>query len=95
MKIAKYLIMGFALAGSLTSCYDLLDETPKDFLTPENSYTDKKGFEAALADIYKSIRNNFYAESDRWQNYDLLSGTDIDLFMNQTVKGQYNEYFYW
>ena len=42
MKAIKHLFIGLLFAGSLTSCYDLLDETPKDFLTPENSYTDKK-----------------------------------------------------
>lgn len=95
MKILRYLFIGLILTGSLTSCYDLLNEIPKDFLTPENSYTDKKGFESALADIYKGIRNNFYGESDKWQNYDLLSGTDVDLYMQQPTKDQYSEYFYW
>lgn len=95
MKTFKYLFIGLVLAGSLTSCYDLLTETPKDFLTPENSYTDKKGFESALGNIYKDIRNHFYAESDRWQNYDLLSGVDIDFYMPQSSYNTYNEYFYW
>lgn len=94
MKAIKHIFIGLLLAGSFTSCYDLLDETPKDFLTPENSYTNKKGFDAALADVYKNIRNNFYAESDRWQNYDLF-GVDIDFFMQQPAATEYNEYFYW
>ena len=49
MKVIRQLFIGLVLAGSMTSCYDLLTEVPKDFLTPENSYTDRKGFEAALA----------------------------------------------
>ncbi len=78
MKVIRQLFIGLVLAGSMTSCYDLLTEVPKDFLTPENSYTDRKGFEAALANIYLSIRNDFYANSDQWQNFDLM-GVDVDL----------------
>ena len=51
MKLIKQLFIGLALVGSLTACHDLLEETPKDFLTPENSFVDKAGFESALADI--------------------------------------------
>lgn len=94
MKTIKHICIGLLLAGSLTSCYDLLKETPKDFLTPENSYTNKKGFDAALTNIYKDVRNHFYAESDKWQNYDLF-GVDVDFYMQQPTDGEYNEYFYW
>lgn len=86
--------MGLVLAGSMTSCYDLLTEVPEDFLTPENSYTDRKGFEAALANIYLSIRNDFYANSDQWQNFDLM-GVDVDLNNPRTSNDVYTEYFYW
>ena len=94
MKAIKHLFIGLLFAGSLTSCYDLLDETPKDFLTPENSYTDKKGFESALANIYKDIRNNFYANTDSWENYDLM-GVDVDLNGPRPSADTYREYFYW
>lgn len=96
MKTIKYLFIGLLLTGSLTSCYDLLTEDPKDFLTPDNSYVDKAGFESALADIYRNIRNNFYAENDAISNYDLLSGLDIDLYMKHwDLGGPYFEYYYW
>lgn len=94
MKTIKHLFLGLLLAGSLTSCYDLLNETPKDFLTPSNSYIDKKGFEAALANIYKDIRNDFYANTDSWQNYDLL-GVDVDFIGPRSASDTYTEYFYW
>ena len=95
MKFTKYLV-SIAMIGSLTSCYDLLTEDPKDFLTPDNSYVDKAGFESALGDIYKNIRNNFYAETDGIGTYDLLSGLDIDLYMKHwNLGGPYFEYFYW
>ena len=94
MKVIRQLFIGLVLAGSMTSCYDLLTEVPKDFLTPENSYTDRKGFEAALANIYLSIRNYFYANSDQWQNFDLM-GVDVDLNNPRTSNDVYTEYFYW
>lgn len=94
MKVIRQLFIGLVLAGSMTSCYDLLTEVPKDFLTPENSYTDRKGFEAALANIYLSIRNDFYANSDQWQNFDLM-GVDVDLNNPRTSNDVYKEYFYW
>ena len=94
MKLLKYAIVGLAFTGLTTSCYDLLDENPKDFLTPDNSYTDKAGFESALGQIYLSIRNNFYAYSDRYQNYDLF-GMDVDLNGPRSAEDTYLEYFYW
>lgn len=94
MKLINKLLIGLLLIGSMSSCYDLLTENPKDFLTPENSYTDKKGFESALTHIYLSIRNDFYANSDEWQNYDLM-GVDIDLNSPRSSITVYPEYFYW
>lgn len=93
MKLRK-ICLALALVGGLTSCYDLLEEKPLDFLTPENSYTNKKGFEAALADIYLDIRTYFYAYTDSWQNYDLM-GVDADLTVLQSSPTVYTEYFYW
>lgn len=90
----RNICLGLAIVGSLTSCYDLLEEKPLDFLTPENSYTNVKGFEAALASIYSSIRTNFYATTDSWQNYDLM-GVDIDLCGPRSGENSYPEYFYW
>ncbi len=94
MKIINKLFIGLALVMTLTSCYDLLQENPKDFLTPENSYVDKKGFDAALANLYLSIRNDFYANTDSWQNFDLM-GVDIDLNGPRSAPDVYPEYFYW
>lgn len=94
MKTLKYLFIGLVFAGSLTSCYDLLNENPQDFLTPENSYTEKKDFDSALADIYRNMRNHFYLEGDSWTNFDLMGG-DVDLAALTTADNVYSEYFYW
>lgn len=93
MKL-RNICLALALVGGLTSCYDLLEEKPLDFLTPENSYTNKKGFEAALAGIYSNIRTYFYANTDSWQNFDML-GVDIDLCSPRSGESSYPEYFYW
>ena len=94
MKLIKQLFIGLAFVGSVTSCNDLLTEVPKDFLTPENSYTNKKGFESALGNIYLNIRDNFYANSDDLGNYDML-GIDADLYVRQKNDVDYDEFFYW
>lgn len=94
MKYLKYIFLGLAFIGTLSSCEDLLNEKAEDFLTPSNSYTDKKGFESALAKVYLNIRDNFYANEDSWKNYDLM-GVDIDLTGPRSAKDVYTEYFYW
>lgn len=94
MKLLNKILIGLILIVSITSCNDLLEEKPKDFLTPDNSYTDKKGFESALTYIYLSIRNDFYANEDSWKNYDLM-GVDVDLNVPRSANDVYNEYFYW
>lgn len=94
MKLIKRLFISVLLVSSLTTCHDLLTEVPKDFLTPENSYTNRKGFEAALADIYLSIRNDFYLEGDSWKNFDLMGG-DVDLASLTVSDDVHSEYFYW
>ena len=94
MKLIKQLFIGLALVGSLSACHDLLEETPKDFLTPENSFVDKAGFESALADIYLKIRTDFYLYSDGWDRYDLMGG-DVDLASLTLSDGEYREYFHW
>ena len=94
MKVFKYILIALFLSNVLTSCYDLLTEEPKDFLTPENSFTDKAGFEAALANIYKNIRNHFYANADNKSVYDML-GLDLDLNGPRSSATNWQDYFNW
>lgn len=82
------------MAGSLTSCYDLLTEKPKDFLTPDNSFTTKSGFDAALADIYRKIRNEFYANADAASTFELL-GLDIDLNGPRSAAETWTSHYHW
>src|SRR5215471_6773593 len=61
-----------------SSCKKSLTEVPKDFYTPENSFTTKAQFESALAAIYLNFRTDMYAFQDAYNNYDML-GLDVDL----------------
>lgn len=80
MKRLKYYILILCLTVTSISCDhdEMLNEVPKDFLSPENSFTTKAGFESALAHIYLSIRDNFYATTDSYSNFDML-GMDVDI----------------
>ena len=96
MKYYKYILIFLFIIGGTISC-DLeviLEEQAKDFLSPEISFTDKAGFESALANIYLTIRTNMYENTDSWQNFDML-GVDVDFAALQVNNDSYNEYFYW
>lgn len=71
-----------------------LKEIPKDFLSPENSFTSQEGFEAALAQMYLTIRTKMYAPEDQFHNFDML-GVDADFSVRMFGEDIYNEYFYW
>ncbi|MFO7826809.1 MAG: RagB/SusD family nutrient uptake outer membrane protein, partial [Cyclobacterium sp.] len=80
-----------------TSCDEdkYLQEIPKDFLTPENSFTSKASFEAALGGLYDAKRTQFYSWTDNWSVYDLM-GMDLDLaWVNNNAPGNYLEMFQW
>lgn len=100
MKTIKYFILTvFCLL--FTSCIvdTDLQEVPKAFFSPENSFNDKKGFDSALADIYRTIRNDMYMAEDLVRNWEMM-GVDVDftcLRTNDAPNGSrnYNENWYW
>ncbi|MGQ7868140.1 RagB/SusD family nutrient uptake outer membrane protein [Sunxiuqinia sp. sy24] len=97
MKNIKYCILVLCLTMAGVSCdhEKVLTEVPKDFLSPENSFTTKAGFESALAHIYLSVRDNFYANTDSRENYDML-GMDVDIVSaNNPSPTSFNEMFKW
>ncbi len=79
MKKIFFISLVLAIIAT-TSCKESLTEVPKDFYTPENSYTTKPQFESALANIYLSVRTGIYCTSTPLgeRSVDLL-GIDIDL----------------
>jgi starch-binding outer membrane protein, SusD/RagB family len=93
MKKSIYFLLVFSLV-TVVSCKKSLTEVPLDFYSPENSYTNKQQFEAALANIYFNVRSNFYANADEVNNYDML-GIDCDLADNRLGGPSYSAYFNW
>ncbi|MCK9640363.1 MAG: RagB/SusD family nutrient uptake outer membrane protein [Prolixibacteraceae bacterium] len=79
MKKIFFISLVLAIIAT-TSCKESLTEVPKDFYTPENSYTTKPQFESALANIYLSVRTGIYCAPTAIgeRSVDLL-GIDIDL----------------
>ncbi|MEX2592532.1 MAG: RagB/SusD family nutrient uptake outer membrane protein [Anditalea sp.] len=81
MKKLRYsgIILLFFIFISVSCNEDeLLTEVPKDFLTPENSYTTPEGFNATLTGLIASVQGEFYGYNDQWQRY-VMFGQDIDL----------------
>jgi starch-binding outer membrane protein, SusD/RagB family len=64
MKKIIYILI-FLVGFGVLSCDQSLTEIPKDFASPENSFTNKAGFDAALANIYLSIRTQTYVGKRR------------------------------
>lgn len=78
MKIFRLLAILALTIFFLSSCDEnaFLKEEPKDFYSPENSYTKPEHFETAFAYIYNYCRNAFY-NNDSKNGYSLFGGTDI------------------
>jgi hypothetical protein len=94
--INKYLLIIALICALPVSCIvdTELQEIPKDFASPENSFVDKAGFESALADIYRTMRNDMYMVTDNVSNFELL-GIDADFTGNKGSNDTYNEYWNW
>lgn len=93
MKRSKYILLIFSMV-IIASCKKTLTEVPLDFYSPENSYTNKSQFEAALAGIYLNVRTSFYTNADEVGNYDML-GIDCDFADNRAAGSSYTAYFNW
>ncbi|TRX61690.1 RagB/SusD family nutrient uptake outer membrane protein [Fulvivirga sp. M361] len=83
MKVYRYIIMVgiLFLAGACDE--DILDETPLDFLSPENSFTTPEDIEAALFLNYDNIRN-FY-DGKYFTTGHLHSATDLAMSSRGTA----------
>ncbi|MDR3217364.1 MAG: RagB/SusD family nutrient uptake outer membrane protein [Dysgonamonadaceae bacterium] len=100
MRTIKYLLIITLISFLTVSCVvdTDLQEVPKDFQSPENSFVNKAGFESALADIYRTVRTDMYMPSDNVNNFSML-GIDIDFtaMRGDDISGvpQYNEMWFW
>jgi hypothetical protein len=90
--IYKYLIIALICALPVSCIVDTeLQEIPRDFASPENSFVDKAGFESALAGVYLAIRTELYGATP---NYEIL-GLDADFTGMRAAYDTYNEFWYW
>ena len=94
MKLIRIYILIFCCVATLACDDDILNEVPKDVLSPENSFTNKEGFESAVAQLYLDIRTDLYAPANNWDNFDLF-GLDVDLATRMSGNNAYTEYFFW
>lgn len=87
----KPLYFLFAATLLLSSCADdLLEEVPKGFLSPENSFEDKAGFESATANLYRLGRGLRTAElmsgeGDKTVSAMYGSGTDLGWYWDRSL----------
>ena len=75
MKVYKYIMIVSTLLFAGACDEDLLEETPLDFLSPENSFTKPGDIEAALFVNYDDIRN-FY-DGNYTRTGHIHSATDL------------------
>ncbi|MFP4367230.1 MAG: RagB/SusD family nutrient uptake outer membrane protein, partial [Bacteroidales bacterium] len=74
----KCLLIAGALLLILSACNeDILEETPLDFLAPDNAYTTKSGIEQGIAGLHAKVRGDwFFGGQDQgsmWRGV----GTDV------------------
>jgi len=83
----------------LTSCNDaFLKEVPQGFLSPENTFTNKDGFDSGLADLYSlsrtiatcdNVPGMVSTEIDKSMTTLYASGTDLG-FTAYSIRGRLN-----
>lgn len=78
MNMKKYIISLILAACYLTACNesDFLKETPRDFMSTENSYLTETDFDMAVNDLYDLVRWEFYGRDEN-RPMDYLYGTDL------------------
>lgn len=81
-NIFKLLIVGGAVAFSLSSCEDMLETTPKQSITPELALADIEGYEALLYSAYR--RNHFFNYYGQQMNVDPEIMADNLVLANRT-----------
>lgn len=97
IRSVKYLGLLAFLLFTFNACDDsFLEEVPRSFLSPENAFTDKAGFEAAIADLYRVGRtlrtheNLPGAEADKGTQALYGSGTDLGWYWDK--KNYFGDY---
>src|SRR3546814_15711261 len=89
-RISKAILVVFALTTGMISCTDhYLDEVPYDFLSPENTFTTKSGFESGIANLYRVSR--LFGQPPRLTG--MVGGAETD--KERTILYGYGNNFGW
>lgn len=88
MKLYNLLLIGALILSISTGCSDeFLEETPKDFLTSSNAYDSPVGFQFAVTNLHKSVRD-IYMIADGTNPHVLLGlGSDFAGYGENFVNG--------
>lgn len=93
MKCYRYIFILLFSLGTISSCdEDYLTEVPKDFLSPENAFVDKAGFEQGLTYLYISIRSDIYSYA---HGRIPLWGCNVDVFFSTSTTVPYTHLWFW
>lgn len=94
-KLIASRIFAWILIIVLPSCEDdFLTEVPKGFLSPENTFVNKEGFESAVSDLYRVSRTivgmnelpgMINAERDKIMEALYIDGTDFGWFNDKVL----------
>lgn len=76
MKKINFILLYLFTILSFSCKRDFLDETPLDFLTTKNAYITSKDFDAAVYNLYKLTRSEFFNSGER-RPFDYVFGCDI------------------
>jgi hypothetical protein len=89
MKNKKYLLLSFIFLTMLSACKKhVLNETPLDFLSPGNAFSNVNGIEQGIVGIYSDVRDKWYRGWTGDQSYGLFGlGTD-ECYDGETPGGQ-------
>lgn len=88
--------LGVVLAITMTiSCNeeDVLEETPKDFLSPNNTFVNKEGFEAGLTALYNNGRGSHTSgDGIDEKAYEVFFGQGADIGYHIDMKNYITDY---
>ena len=74
----KYIAICMMFGCLLSACNEseFLKETPKDFMSKDNSFVTVSDFDMAVNDLYNKVRLEFYASEEN-RPFDYVYGTDL------------------
>ena len=87
-RFMKYMILLY-LVFAFPSC-DILDENPKDFVSPQNFYNTEDEVTSALFGVYSMLHNTYIGDAERIFIGDL--GVDVMICRDQPHKNVYQFY---